>query len=171
MAKFLNLGRMNLEPEEPTGGPSGGYVARPTGMRLPTQYASAAQMMSTQPAMPVPTMQPIDQPTPPTVPPTTTPDVPDPGLVCPGGTVFDPVSNRCVPQYPMPETPTTPSPTYPVPPEAAQQPSANGVPPGHFALLGRVYPKWWLYVAGGSLGFGTLLLAIFASRRRRRVSA
>lgn len=170
MAKFLNLGRMRLTADDTQGGTgdsngSSGPVARPTGQRMPIpDFASHAPMASSQPFMPVTPLYPVDQPTPPTMPPSPTPEVPDPGITCPGGTVFDVVTGRCIPQYPTPNTPT-------------QQPGAPSAqpmtepPPGYFLLLGRPYPMWTLYLATGTLGFGLLLLAFLAGKRRKRLSA
>jgi len=165
MAKFMNLGRVKLPGDDVGGGPSdhtgGPVVGRPSGQRtIPAQYASAAQMASTQQLMPVQQMQPIDQPTPPTMPPSPTPEVQDPGLVCPAGTIFDNVTNRCIPHYPTPNAPT-PQPGVPT-----AQPMTSP-PPGYFLLMGRPYPMWTLYLATGTLGFGLLLLAFLAGRRRR----
>lgn len=174
MGKFLNLGRVKMGADDYGGGPGGTStqppVARPTGMPLPAQYASAAQMASTQQFMPVQQMQPIDQPSPPTQPPSTTPDVPDPGLTCPAGTIFDAATNRCIPQYPIPQPPQTQTVIDPQTGAPVVVPVAP--PPGYYSLFGRLYPMWTLYLAGGALGFGALLLVFLAGRRRgRRLSA
>lgn len=138
--------------EQPSWEGSGGTT---TSYQSPyTQDAQHAQFYQSNTTNPYAQPDPFPPPPQQTTPPPPTPPMP-PSL---------PPTPQPMPPQTQPPPQTWPNP-YPPPPQAQPITQAN-IPPGHFALFGRIFPTWWLWLGAGGLGLGFLLLAFAAGRRR-----